>query len=143
MSVKAIEVAAAVIVHKNKVLLARRSGGLLNNLWEFPGGKFEKDETAAHAARRELFEELEINIVAGKTLLELQHQYPDKKVNLHFVACRLDNNPELYLKITEQNPLVDWFIPGDFPFSEFCPADKIAARQLPWTKILNARKINE
>ena len=43
---KPINVAAAVLTHKNKVLLAKRHDSYLDNLWEFPGGKIEKDESA-------------------------------------------------------------------------------------------------
>ncbi|HQB84376.1 MAG TPA: NUDIX domain-containing protein, partial [Candidatus Rifleibacterium sp.] len=58
---KTIEVAAAVLIHDNRVLLAKRRGGHLDNLWEFPGGKLEVGESAEHAAKRELHEELDIS----------------------------------------------------------------------------------
>lgn len=137
---KAIDVAAAVIVHDNRVLLARREGGDLHQLWEFPGGKLEKGESAAHAAERELVEELDIRIHAGNTLLVLEHQYPDKLIRLHFVACRLTDDHRACLNKTLANPIVGWFVPEDFPLAEFCPADKIAAGQLPWQKIIKSRK---
>ena len=137
---KAIDVAAAVIVHDCQVLLARREGGALNNLWEFPGGKFESGEAASHAAERELVEELDIRIVAGKTLLVLEHQYPDKLIRLHFVECTLSENFYNCLQKTVTNPIVGWFSPEDFPLAEFCPADKIAAGKLPWKKIITTRK---
>ena len=43
---KPINVAAAVLLYDNKVLMAKRHGSYLDNLWEFPGGKLEKDESA-------------------------------------------------------------------------------------------------
>lgn len=136
---KSIEVAAAVIVHENKVLLARREGGNLHQLWEFPGGKLEKNENAAEAAVRELNEELDINITAGKTLLTLDHKYPDKLVRLHFVACTLSNCFSACLDKTLANPMVGWFSPENFPLDDFCPADRIAAGKLPWKKIIKTR----
>ncbi len=138
--IQAIEVAAAVVVHDNKVLLARREGGDLHELWEFPGGKLERNETAAHAAERELAEELDIRILAGETLLVLEHQYPDKLVRLHFVACTLTDEHATCLDKTIANPSADWFAPAEFPLADFCPADKIAAGKLPWQKIIKTEE---
>lgn len=136
-----IDVAAAVVIHNDKVLLARRRGGYLDNLWEFPGGKLELDESAAHAARRELVEELDISIVAEHTLLILEHEYPDKTVRLHFVKCRLSETPEPCLHKTRVNPEVGWFNPGELPLNEFCPADRIAAGHLPWKQIIKSEEM--
>jgi len=136
-----IDVAAAVLVHQHKILLARRRGGYLDNLWEFPGGKLEQDESAEHAARRELVEELDISIIPEKTLLVLEHEYPDKTVRLHFVQCRLSDDPQTCFTKTVNNPEVGWFKPGEFPLNEFCPADRIAADHLPWKKILKTEEM--
>lgn len=135
-----IDVAAAVIIHKEQVLLARRRGGYLDNLWEFPGGKLEDDESAQSAARRELIEELDISITPGHTMLILEHEYPDKNVRLHFVKCHLLDTPETCLEKTRANPEVGWFSPNKLPLNEFCPADKIAVGHIPWKQIINARK---
>ena len=54
-----IDVAAAVLVENRKVLLARRRGGYLDNMWEFPGGKLETGESPEAACVRELKEELD------------------------------------------------------------------------------------
>lgn len=143
MTKSAINVAAAVLVHGRKVLLARRHGGYLDRLWEFPGGKLENDESAALAAIRELDEELEIRIVAGQTLLVLEHEYPDKTVRLHFVSCQLSDTPEKCLARTSANSEVGWFAPDDFPLGEFCPADRIAADHLSWKQIITCGEENE
>lgn len=143
MTKSAINVAAAVLVHDRKVLLARRRGGYLDSLWEFPGGKLENGESAAIAAIRELDEELDIRIVSGQTLLVLEHEYPDKTVRLHFVKCRLSDTPEKCLARTSTNPEVGWFAPDDFPLGEFCPADRIAVDHIPWKQILTYEEENE
>lgn len=135
-----IEVSAAVIVHNEKVLLAKRHGGHLHDLWEFPGGKLEQDETASSAAERELVEELDIKIIAGNTLLILDHKYPDKSVRLHFVQCSLTEDFAICLEKTRNNKSVGWFIPENFPLTDLCPADKIAAGKIPWEKLITARK---
>ena len=64
-----INVAAGVLIYKGKVLMAKRHGGYLDNLWEFPGGKLEKDETPQAAIKRELKEELDIDIIPEKLIL--------------------------------------------------------------------------
>ncbi len=60
----------------------RRPGTHLAGAWEFPGGKLQPGESRLAALRRELREELGIELVAAEPLLEIQHEYPDKRVRL-------------------------------------------------------------
>lgn len=79
-----VHVAVAVIVDdRRQVLLTQRhpdshQGGL----WEFPGGKLEADESLADALRRELQEELGIDVQSHQPLLVIEHDYGDKRVLL-------------------------------------------------------------
>lgn len=58
-----IEVAAGIIVHEGRYLIARRKAGVhLGGLWEFPGGKRETGETLEECLYRELREELNVCI---------------------------------------------------------------------------------
>lgn len=60
-----IVVAAALIDESGSILLQQRAPGrAMAGLWEFPGGKVEAGETPEHALRRELREELGIEILA-------------------------------------------------------------------------------
>lgn len=129
---KPINVAAAVMIYDNKVLLAKRRGGYLDNLWEFPGGKLEKGETPEVAVVRELKEELDIDVVALKTVLVLEHSYPDKTVRLHFVQCELAGEVEGSLKKLSANPETKWFVFNQLPLNDLCPADRAAATNIPW-----------
>ena len=56
-------VAVALINHNNEILLAQRPvGKSLAGLWEFPGGKIDEGERPEEALKRELKEELDIEI---------------------------------------------------------------------------------
>lgn len=56
--------------------------------WEFPGGKLETDESPEQALRREFEEEVGVRILASSPLMQLDHDYPDRKVRLH--VCIID-----------------------------------------------------
>ena len=85
-----MHVAVAVIQDSSgRVLLSRRpdhahQGGL----WEFPGGKLDPGETLAQALRRELREELGIEVHSHAPLIRVTHRYPDRSVllNVHRIS---------------------------------------------------------
>ena len=83
-------VAAAVIIRADgRVLVAQRlpedtHGGL----WEFPGGTCEAGETLPVALRRELQEELEMEIEVGERLISLNHRLPAAALTLTAFRCR-------------------------------------------------------
>ncbi|HEC59469.1 hypothetical protein LCGC14_0880600 [marine sediment metagenome] len=81
---KIIHVAVATIVNdNNEVLLAlRQAHQHLANLWEFPGGKVEENETVYDALKREIEEELALTVIAAKPLLTVSHEYDDRSVLL-------------------------------------------------------------
>jgi mutator protein MutT len=60
----------------------RRPGTHMAGFWEFPGGKRDEGETARGALCRELAEELGIDVLEAAPMLELVHQYPEKRVRL-------------------------------------------------------------
>lgn len=85
-----LQAAIAIIIHSGKVLITRRQKHTpLGGLWEFPGGKLEKNENPEQCAIREVQEELKLKIVPQKKLGVLTHKYPDITVELHFFVCKL------------------------------------------------------
>jgi 8-oxo-dGTP diphosphatase len=85
---KIIDVSAALVFHKGRLLITRRRAeSHLGGLWEFPGGKREADETFEECLVREIREELGIEITVGKLFEEITHAYPEKTVHLKFFIC--------------------------------------------------------
>ena len=75
-----IEVVAAVIYLRNKILCFKRSAGKFDYVsfkYEFPGGKLEAGESPADALKMELQEELGLSVIVGKKLTTVFHEYPD------------------------------------------------------------------
>jgi mutator protein MutT len=91
---RATIVAAAVVERDGAVLVTRRlRGSHLEGLWEFPGGKLDAGETLEHCLRREMREELAVDVEVGVRILVTTHAYPEKTVELHFFECRLLGDP--------------------------------------------------
>jgi len=85
---KEIDVSAALIFHKGRLLITRRhAGSHLGGLWEFPGGKREPDETFEQCLVREIREELGMEIAVGDLYEEITHAYDEKTVRLKFFIC--------------------------------------------------------
>ncbi|MGF1523759.1 MAG: A/G-specific adenine glycosylase [Leptolyngbyaceae cyanobacterium] len=81
---------------QQQILIDRRpQEGLLGGLWEFPGGKIEPDETVEECIRRELQEELAIDVEVGDRLMTIDHTYTHFKVTLNVFHCRhLSGEPQ-------------------------------------------------
>ncbi len=126
-----IEVAAAVIEKDGKFLIAQRyANSHLGGLWEFPGGKRESQESFEDCLKRELFEELAIEIEVDKFWKTVLYSYPEKTVELHFYFCSLKNG----------NPKPDgcqdyrWVQPSELGHFNFPPADLEIIQELSSNK---------
>jgi 8-oxo-dGTP diphosphatase len=87
VAANAIHVVAGILSDASgRVLLAQRPPGThLAGTWEFPGGKIEPGESAEAALRRELHEELGVDIgaIAPHPLISVPWRYPEKSIVLH------------------------------------------------------------
>jgi A/G-specific adenine glycosylase len=91
LGLERIEVVVAVIERDGRFLIQERpAGGLLAGLWEFPGGKVEPGESLAAALRRELREELGVEVEGVRRLTTVRHSYTRFQVTLHAFACSVE-----------------------------------------------------
>ena len=77
------DVAVSVIEYKNKILITKRlNKNFLPGLWEFPGGKIEKSETAIQTIIREVKEETNLTVSNPIFLGNIKHKYSHFGVNI-------------------------------------------------------------
>jgi len=79
---KTIRVVAAILKSKNQhsepiIFATKRGYGEFQGGWEFPGGKIEEGETPKEALKREIREELNIEITVGELLKTVEYDYPN------------------------------------------------------------------
>ena len=81
-----VDVAVGVLIDGDGrfLMTSRPAGKVYADHWEFPGGKLEAGETVAQALRRELNEELGIDIGQAHPWQVEMVDYPHALVRLHF-----------------------------------------------------------
>lgn len=132
-----VRVVAGFIEDGGKILLVKRPwhkkrGGL----WEFPGGKIEDNETPQEALKRELREELGVEILPHEIIIKKIHAYPDEVIELILIKATLLGEPILK-EVVEMR----WVDLKDLEKIELCPADKEVLRALELEKRENEVKI--
>ncbi len=82
-------IAVGVIRKRGRILIGRRpQDAMLGGLWEFPGGKVEPGESLPDAVRREVAEEVGIEVAVGEEIIAVNHAYSHFSITLHAFACR-------------------------------------------------------
>jgi len=81
-------IAVGVVSHNGRLLITRRSDdGLLGGLWEFPGGKVRKNETAENACIREIREEVNLQVKIVSYITQVKHAYTHFKIVMDVFHC--------------------------------------------------------
>lgn len=133
-----LQVAVGVVKNTaGQILISLRDRSLhQGGLWEFPGGKIERMETAEQALSRELKEELDINVEAAIPLITVGHQYPDLFVQLQvFLVEKFSGRARGC-----EGQLFKWVSPDELDHYAFPAANRpiiMAARLPPYYAILD------
>ena len=113
-------VTAALIRDNQKILVAKRGRGKkFGSQWEFPGGKLDRGETPEACLRREIREELNLEIQVDEHFCTVHHQYPDSKIELMAFWCSIIGGS---LKL-EEHEQVRWVTVAEMKQYDFVEAD--------------------
>lgn len=126
------DVAAGIIINDGRILIARRAKGQKSeDKWEFPGGKVEPGETPEEALKREIMEELSLEIEVGEFFMESNFKYDFGEIRLLVYKARcMDKN--LNLSVHSE---AKWVKPMDIRNYDYAPADIPVAERLFGTVI--------
>ena len=125
---KGIKVVGAIILRDGKILCCQRGPGrALENLWEFPGGKIEDNETKIQALEREIKEELKIEVSIVEEEYDFcRYEYDFGFVNLTTFICHLKSGePQL-----TEHLQAKWLLPNQLDEINWAPADIQAVKKL-------------
>jgi len=117
---KHIHVSCAIIERDGLILAAQRSASMSLPLkWEFPGGKIDHGESAAECLRRELVEELGIQVCVGESLPASTHHYQEFTVTLYPFICMIVAG-EIFL---QEHSAMAWLPPAQLHNLDWAEAD--------------------
>lgn len=118
---KHLRVAAALLFENGKIFATKRGDSLypyVAHKYEFPGGKIENGERGEDAVKRELKEELDLDVSVGGLYASHTHEYPDFIITLFVYEC--ERKSEFVLK---EHEAYAWISPANLKEEEWAPAD--------------------
>ena len=124
---KQIEVVAAIIHDKEGCIFATQRGyGDYKDGWEFPGGKMELGESPEQALKREIWEELETEIIVEWLVKTVEWDYPQFHLTMHCYWCHV-NSGSLTLK---EHEAACWLSSDQLDNVDWLPADRVVVNQM-------------
>ncbi|MCL7748773.1 (deoxy)nucleoside triphosphate pyrophosphohydrolase [Halalkalibacter alkaliphilus] len=125
---KTVKVVAAIIENEqNEILCALRSPEMaIPNMWEFPGGKVEKDEDIFTALKREIQEELQCQIDTSELFNDITHEYEKFIINLIAIKSKIVKGTP----IANEHSTLIWLKRDNLESLVWAPADIPAVEQL-------------
>ncbi len=120
-------IAAGVVWKRGRILIdQRKADGLLGGLWEFPGGKRQKNEPLVDTVKREIKEELDIEIEVVQRMGVVKHAYSHFRITLHVFECRYVAGQVRAIGCDDWK----WIWPGDLERYAFPTANRKIIRML-------------
>lgn len=123
---KKIEVVAAILHRDGAYFATQRGYGEFEGLWEFPGGKIESGESREVALKREIREELGVDITIDKFLCTTDYDYPSFHLTMHCYLCSVKSG-EIELR---EHKSARWLTTKTLDSVEWLPADKYIIDEL-------------
>ena len=126
---KEIKVVAGIIENNGKILCMQRDKGKCDYVsfkWEFPGGKIEEGETNEEALKRELLEEMDLEVDVENHFCDVQYTYPDFKITMFCYKC---NTKDLDFKLNVHKDY-KWLKKSELNIIDWAPADVPIVRKL-------------
>lgn len=127
------KVTAAILIKDGLFLIAKRKKeDKLANKWEFPGGKIEKGETAEECLKREIKEELQINVKIGDFFGESLYYYPQGAIQLLAYWAYWESGG-IELMVHDE---YKWVSIKELDYYDFAPADIPLVKKLKEHQIM-------
>ena len=117
---KTIEVVAAIIHRDGAYFATQRGYGKFEGMWEFPGGKIEPGESREDALKREIQEELGVDIYIKELLCTTEYDYPTFHLTMHCYLCSIASG-EIELR---EHKSAQWLTAETLDTVEWLPADR-------------------
>ena len=117
---KNIEVVAAILNRDGAYFATQRGYGEIEGMCEFPGGKIEPGESREVALKREIQEELGVDIAIENLLCTTEYDYPSFHLTMHCYLCSIASG-EIELR---EHKSARWLRPEELGSVEWLPADK-------------------
>jgi len=115
---KTVNVVAGAIVSAGRLFATQRGYGDWAGWWEFPGGKIEPGETPDEALRRELREELALEVRVGEEVTRVEYDYPKFHLSMRLYLCTPDGEPTL-----KEHSAARWLSKDELEAVRWLPAD--------------------
>ena len=118
---KHVKVAAALIFKDGKIFATKRGDSpyaYVAHKYEFPGGKIEEGEKEADTVKRELKEELDLDVEVGGMYAKTTFEYPDFIITLSLYECEMRSKFTL-----KEHESYAWIAPKDLDAQQWAPAD--------------------
>ena len=115
-----IEVVAAIIQRDGAYFATQRGYGEFEGMWEFPGGKIEPGESRDVALKREIQEELGVDIAIENLLCTTEYDYPSFHLTMHCYLCSIASGD---IELREHKSAL-WLTSDRLDDVAWLPADK-------------------